>query len=61
LNSGHVACDQDTTIIAVVEMSQSSGLVGVCLSRPAGPHVAIAPLQDGDAQPDDEPLRVGRE
>jgi hypothetical protein len=30
-----VAFDQDTTIIAVVEMSQSSWLVGVCLSCPA--------------------------
>jgi hypothetical protein len=26
-----------------------------------GAHVAIAPFQDCDAQPDDEPLRVGRE
>jgi hypothetical protein len=35
-----VAFDQDTTIVAVVEMSQSSWLVGVCASPVGSAHVA---------------------
>jgi hypothetical protein len=35
LNRCRVAFDQGSTVIAVVEMSQSSRRVGVCLSRPA--------------------------
>jgi hypothetical protein len=49
---------QDSTIIAVVEISQSSWRVPL---PPGSAHGAVAPFQDGDAQPDDEPLRVGRE
>ena len=66
LEQCRVAFDQDSTIIAVVENCRRRDkpveLTGWRVPlRPGSAHVAIAPFQDGDAQPDDGPLRVGRE